>query len=46
MTERIGHVSFKDGQKKYSDITGNIVDEEARMIINNQGRDGENNESP
>ena len=33
MTERIGHVSFKDGQKKYSDITGNIVDEEARMII-------------
>ena len=34
MTERIGHVSFKNGQKKYlSDITGKIVDEEARKII-------------
>ncbi len=31
MTERVGHVSFKGGQKKYlSDITGNIVDVEAR----------------
>ena len=34
MTERVGHVSFRGGQKKYlSDITGNIVDEEARRII-------------
>ena len=34
MTERVGHVSFRGGEKKYlSDITGNIVDEEARRII-------------
>ena len=34
MSERVGHVSFKGGERRYfSDITGNMVDEEARRII-------------
>ena len=35
MSEKIGHLSFKDcnENKNYSDITGNIVDEEVMVII-------------
>ena len=34
MTDRVGHVSFRNGQNYMSDITRNIVDDEARRIIN------------